>query len=296
MTGLKLYLLGAPRLEYQGQPVRVARRKALALTAYLALADQPQSRDALAALLWPDLAQDQAGAALRSTLPALTALSPAPWLTGDRASLAVDRDALSVDVNEFRALVARSRRHGHAPEAVCAQCLPLLAQAIELYRGDFMDGFNLAGSAEYDDWQAMQREWLRRELAGFLRRATMHFGEAGELLAALDYARRWLALDPLHEPAHRQLMHLYALSGQRTEALRQYRQCVELLGAELAAPPEDETTALHTAIQSGAPCRRGGQPSPAARHWPSHDKWRCNTYVPKGDCSAMARLACEFAG
>ncbi len=91
VTGLKLYIFGAPRLEYQGQPVRVARRKALAL------ADQPQSRDAVAALLWPDLAQDQARAALRSTLPALAAHSLAAWLAADRASLAVDRDALWVE-------------------------------------------------------------------------------------------------------------------------------------------------------------------------------------------------------
>ncbi len=87
MTGLKLYPFGPPRLEYQGQPVRVARRKALAL------ADQRQSRDAVAALLWPDLAQDQARAALRSTLPALAAHSPVAWLAADRASLGVDRHA-----------------------------------------------------------------------------------------------------------------------------------------------------------------------------------------------------------
>ncbi len=79
VTGLKLYILGAPRLEYQGRPVRFARRKALALAAYLALADQPQSRDAVAAL--------------RSTMPALAARSPAAWLAADRASLGVDRHA-----------------------------------------------------------------------------------------------------------------------------------------------------------------------------------------------------------
>src|SRR5687768_6082070 len=68
--------------------------------------------------------------------------------------------------------------------------------------------------------------------------------------SALMYARRWLALDPLHEPAHRTLMSLYAASGQRTEAVRQYHQCVELLDAELATLPEDETNQLYASIQS----------------------------------------------
>ena len=46
-------------------------------------------------------------------------------------------------------------------------------------------------------------------------------------------ARRWLALDPLHEPAHRQLMSLYEISGQRAAALRQYETCRQTLSDEL---------------------------------------------------------------
>ncbi len=45
-------------------------------------------------------------------------------------------------------------------------------------------------------------------------------------------------------------MRLYAASGQRSEALRQYHECVALLDAELATPPEDETTALYAALQA----------------------------------------------
>src|SRR5262249_17477534 len=130
-------------LERAGQPARLARRKALALAAYLALAEQPVSREAAAALLWPELPAEQARAALRSTLPALTALSPDHWLGADRATLAVSPAAVWVDVNAFRGLAAESRRHGHAPEALCPECLPLLAQALTLYQGEFMAGFSL---------------------------------------------------------------------------------------------------------------------------------------------------------
>ena len=221
MTDFKLYLFSAPSLEYHNQGIRVPRRKALALAAFLALAEQPQSREAVAALFWPDLDQARAHAALRSTLPALTAHGPAAWLAVDRGTLAVNRGAIWVDVSEFRRLLALSRRHGHGPEAVCAECLPLLGQALALYRGDFMAGFSLAGSAEYDTWQTIQREALQRELAGFLRRASAYCAQADKVAPAIDYARRWLALDNLHEPAQRQLMRLYAASRHRTEALRE---------------------------------------------------------------------------
>ena len=252
MTDLKLYLFGAPRIEYQGQIVNVDRRKALALAAFLALAEQPQSRDAIATLLWPDLDQDRAHAALRSTLPTLTSLVPLNWLDVDRMTIALKRDVVWVDVNVFRSLLARSGSHGHSPDAVCEECAELQNQAIDLYQADFMAGFTLSDSAEYDDWQMLQREWLSRELAGILRQLATYYGAQGQIAQALDYARRWLDIDPLHEPAHRQLMRLYAASGQRTEALRQYQQCVERLDAELATPPEDETTALYVAIQANS--------------------------------------------
>ena len=120
-----------------------------------------------------------------------------------------------------------------------------------------MDGFSLDDSAEYDDWERVQREWLQRELARVLARLAAHHGEQRAFDVALDYARRWLALDQLHEPAHRMMMQLYAASGQRAEAVRQYRQCAELLDAELATQPEEETTQLYAAIQANTTSARG---------------------------------------
>ena len=71
MPRLTLTLFGSPRIELDQQPITVDTRKAIALLAYLALARQPHSRDALAALLWPDYDQSHAYAALRRTLSAL---------------------------------------------------------------------------------------------------------------------------------------------------------------------------------------------------------------------------------
>ena len=268
MSELQLYLFGEPQLLWQGRALHPDRRKAMALLAFLAMAEQRHSRDELAALLWPDLGQPRARAALRSTTYALTARAPGAWLQKDRATLALNRQAMRVDVHDFLALLSRSRAHSHDPQAVCAQCVGWLAQAVEQYRADFMGTFALGDSPEYDDWQGAQREWLRRELGNVLARLAAHHGEQQAFEPALAYARRWLALDPLHEPAHRLLMQLYAASGQRPEALRQYRQCAELLDRELATPPEEVTTRLYEAIQSDGMALHDGSPAapPAAAH------------------------------
>ena len=68
MTRLTLRLFGPPRLALDGAPVETDRRKALALLAYLAVTKQSHSREALAALFWPDYDQSRAYAYLRRTL------------------------------------------------------------------------------------------------------------------------------------------------------------------------------------------------------------------------------------
>ncbi len=251
MNEVRLYLFGLPQVEYDGRPVKFARRKALALAAYLALAEQRQSRDVVADLLWSELDREHGRAALRSTLRALMTPIPFEWIEADRTTLMLKADAVWVDVNAFTTLISGSTSHGHSQDVTCDQCVALYHQALELYKADFSVGFSLSDSVEFDNWQELQREALRREFADVLRRLSSYYELAQDYGRAIKYAQQWLAAEPLHEPAHRQLMRLYMANGQRAEALRQYQQAVDLLETELATPPEDETTRLYEAILSG---------------------------------------------
>jgi DNA-binding SARP family transcriptional activator len=244
-----ILLLGAPSIEHDGVPVEVDTRKAIALCAYLAVTRRGHTRDALAGLLWPEYNQTRARAALRRTLSSLGKARAEGWLHADRESIALAHDVIRVDVDRFQGLLADCRTHGHTDMEVCPECLPLLTEAATLYRDDFMAGFGLRDSVAFDDWQFFQSESLRRELAGALERLARGRGALGEWEAAIAHARRWLALDTLHEPAHRLLMALYAWSDQRAAALRQYRECVRILGQELGVAPLEETTLLYRAIQ-----------------------------------------------
>jgi hypothetical protein len=69
MSRLALFLLGPPRIECNGEPIEIRRRKAMALIVYLAVTGRGHSRDALATLLWPDHDQSRARAGLRRTQP-----------------------------------------------------------------------------------------------------------------------------------------------------------------------------------------------------------------------------------
>ncbi len=262
MSRPTLVLFGPPRLERKHVPVPLDTRKALALVAYLAVTRGMHSRDSLAALLWQNYDQSHARGALRRTLSVLhSALGP--------DQLAIEREAvglgsastLVVDVEEFGKRLDACRQHGHPAAQTCARCISPLTRAAELYASDFMSGFTLRDSSGFDEWQFFQAEGLRRDLAGVLERLVRHHGAAGEYEPAIAYARRWLALDPLHEPAHRQLMQLYADSNQRAAALRQYQECVRALRDELGVPPLEETTRLYDAIKDQRELTSGDSPN-----------------------------------
>ncbi|MBK8023203.1 MAG: hypothetical protein IPK19_17695 [Chloroflexi bacterium] len=252
MAALRLLLFGAPHFEVDGQIVDGVRRKAIAMATYLALTDRPQTRDMLATMFWPDQDEERGRTSLRSSLHNLTSLSTETWLEADRQMVAIDADAIEIDVRAFINALASTRAHLHSDGRLCEDCEAALNRAVDLYHDDFLAGFSLPDSAEFDTWQATQREWLNRECSSALRRLAMHSAKGG-LKEAIAYARRWLAINALDEQAHRLLMRLYVANGQRAEALRQYQDCVRLLDEELATPPEDETNRLYESIRRGEP-------------------------------------------
>jgi tetratricopeptide (TPR) repeat protein/DNA-binding SARP family transcriptional activator len=174
-------------------------------------------------------------------------------LAADRATVELNPQAgLWVDVTHFQQLLSTCTTHGHPENMVCAACLSPLAGAVAVYTADFLAGFTLPGSVEWDGWQLYQTEGLRRELCRALERLGRGHRGQGNWETAIVYARRWVGLEPLHEPSHRQLMTLYAQCGQQAAALAQYETCRRVLEAELGTEPAGETSSLAERIRTGA--------------------------------------------
>ena len=263
MARLSVSLLGAFQATLDGEPITAfGSAKTQALLAYVAIeSDRPHRRETLAALLWPEEPDPVARSNFRHALSNLRkvigdrdALSPALLVTRETVQFNTASDCW-LDVEQFRRLLLAWHGHGHPWTEACPQCLAALAEAVELYRGDFPAGFSLRDSASFDEWQFFQTEGLRQELASALEGLVRGHIARGAYEAAIPYARRWLALDPLHEPVHRHLMQLYAQTDQRSAALRQYGECVRILEAELALQPSEETTSLCEHIRASPAVR-----------------------------------------
>lgn len=256
MPALKLSMFGPPRVEVDGRTVSLDRRKALALLVYLAVNGGRHSREALAALLWPDYDQSRASAYLRRALWELNQGLGEGVVEADRDAVGVVTETYS-DITEFQGKVAIARGKA-TPEA---ERFRALTTAADLYRDHFLAGFSLKDAPGFDEWVFFQAEGLKRDLA-FVLEALTNWHLEHNPAAALPAARRWLALDTLHEAAHRGLMQAHAAVGQVSAALRQFEACARVLQDELGLEPSAETRALYESLRAGDRQKQALPPPP----------------------------------
>src|SRR5262249_23833928 len=107
----------------------------------------------------------------------------------------------------------------------------------ELYRGEFLEGLDV-NSEPFAEWLTTERSRLASAACDALRRLALLRSQAGDAASGIAAAQRLLSLDPLREDAHRILMELYAAEGRRSEALRQFASCREIMRRELGVEPD----------------------------------------------------------
>lgn len=286
MESLKLHWLGHPLIELKGRSVKLETRKAAALLAFLSLNPGECQREVLATMFWQEGNQQKALANLRRTLSSLNSSLPG-WIEADRESIALKRNGkLWVDVEAFQQSLSQIKKHNHQENETCEECFSVLDKTIELYRGDFLEGLNLGDSPGFDDWQFFQRDGLRQEFADVLQRLTSGRAERGQWDQAIFCARRWVALDRLHEPASRALMDLYARSGQRTAALHQYEELARLLKEQMGQEPEEETSRLYDQIRGWEEAEPGAESSGQPTSFPL---LKTKLYIPSAPVSRVER-------
>lgn len=221
--GIRLELLGAPRVLRAGTALRLPVRKTVALLAVLAVEGRC-TRAKLATLLWGELDDEAARRNLRRELHRLREAGLHDVLAGDDP-LALAAHVRS-DLAEFAAALA-----GDEPAAA-------------LQAGALLDGFDLADSQAFDDWLAQARERLGRQWAQAAVAQARRLEAAGDLRAALQVQARLIAHDPLQEAHAVDAMRLHALLGERGAALERYEQLRKTLERELGLAPLPETAAL----------------------------------------------------
>ena len=247
MPHLTLTCFNNLQIALDGRPVSAFySTKAQALLVYLAVEQgMPHTRSALSGLLWPDYTDKRARRNLSQTLTALRKDindRPDEHSFFDIATQSIafkTQSPHTLDVIQFNQLLADAPTYAQ------------LQQAVDLYKGPFLEDYPTIDSDLFEDWVLATREVLHQQALAALAQLSHAHATQGDLPQALTVTRRLLQLAPWQEEAHRQLMLLLARNGQRTEALAQYDTCTQLLMDELGVAPSTETDALYDQILAG---------------------------------------------
>lgn len=238
---LRLHLLGSPIVFWDDTILTISRRLVRALLYRLAYVSEPLSRGRLHLLFWPDIPDGVARRNLSHLLTHLRRALPCPdILVAASDEVWLQPEHLWCDARQFHHLPID-------PEADPA----LLHYMVSLYHGPFLDGFDLPGCPEFENWCLSERAALERRYLGVLEHLVERCAGAGEISQAIQFAQQYLETDALAETIHRRLIQLFAAVGDRRLALQQYERCAAILEAELGVSPLPETRAIHQAVLSG---------------------------------------------
>ncbi len=216
-------------------PAELLWRKHLALLVYLARSPRrTRSREHLTGLLWGDRPEPAARHSLREALRVLKRCAGETGMDADadQVRLADGTVMLDVDLLEEHAAAARWE------------------EAAQLVSGDFLEGFSVPDSPEFEDWVAAERLHWRARSVEALAQCSTEAARHGRLDRAVECGRRALRLDAASGAAVRRTMTALALAGDCAGALQLFDAFTEHLAREVGTAPDGETRALAERVRS----------------------------------------------
>ena len=222
---LRIHLIGAPRLERDGEPVVQPRgAKTWALMARVLRSDSPVSRQRLVDELFADANDPRA--ALRWALAEARRSTGLPnAFRGDPVIAGIGPDAV-VDADE----ILQANGGSSAPE------------------GQFLEGINVRGAPGFESWLLVERQRLDGEISSRLRQATLQALSGRSFGVAIDLAGAMVRRTPYEEGPHVLLIKAMALSGDADAAERQVVASETMFRNELGLEPG---AALRNAARPG---------------------------------------------
>jgi len=223
-----------------------ASKKTRALLGYLAVTGRAHTRERLCELLWQG--PDDPRAALRWSLSKLRAVLGPQALEADRERVGLT--AVTTDLSVVRALLHRNLEAVDTAE---------LAAAAERFSGELCEGLSLPDCYGYQEWHTAERQAARSLHVSLLTTLVQRCASQPE--QALIWARQRVAIEPLAEAAHAEVVRCLAKLGRKRDAIAQYAACVKILEQELGARPTHEL--LEARMQIGG-ASVSSAPAPSA--------------------------------
>ena len=237
---IRLRTLGALDLrDTEGQECRalLAQPKRVALIVYLALATPraPKRRDTLIGVFWPELDSEHARNALSQAVHVIRrSLGDDVLINQNGDELAVTSQDFWCDVTAFEDAIGADRP----------------AEALELYRGDLLEGFHVGNAPEFERWLEGERSRLATSYLRAVEECAAERQAAGDASGAVTLWRKLVLREPYAKRAALMYMRSLAAAGDRAAAIQYARIYETLLRQDLDTVPDPEVLALARELQA----------------------------------------------
>ncbi|HEU5262420.1 MAG TPA: AAA family ATPase [Gemmatimonadales bacterium] len=212
-----------------GAPAELLWRKNLALLVYLARSPKrARAREHLIGLLWGDKPEAAARHSLNEAVRVLRRHTGEDGVESNANQVKLAAGVVELDAERLEGLAAEGN----------------WAAASELISGEFLEGFSVPGTSEFDDWLTAERSLWRMRSVEVLLRRTDQLLAAGGVAPAHDVAQRALDLEPCSDAPVRAVMRCLALAGDRAGALERFEAFATRLRVQVGTAPDPETQAL----------------------------------------------------
>jgi len=192
--------------------------------------------DRIIEALWPDAGPGKGKMAFHTALYRMRHALRAPeraskFVIAEAGEYRLDAECFSIDVEYFDRCIREARAASGDGAARWYK------QAVSLYAGEYLDNL-------YYDWCMPERDRLREACLGVLRALVTHYATA-DPQRAITFGQRAIAIDPLLEDVHLEMMQCYHRLNDRAAAARQYRQLEQVLRDHLGIEPNEAAKALY---------------------------------------------------
>lgn len=250
MAEFRVRLFGKFSVERGGRIIEgIQARKVQELFGYLLISrNHLQPREVICEVLWENRPRSKSKKYLRQALWRLqSGLNDAA--NSHKLEILADSNWIQIspsasfwlDIAEFEHIF--NTFNDKDPGDLTLKDFGTVRSAINLYRGDLLEGW-------YQDWCLFERERFQIMHLMLLDKLVQYCEIHGHYTVGLAYGTDILRHDHAYERTHCQMMRLYFMAGDRTQALHQYQRCVTALHNELDIEPSESTKQLYEEIRS----------------------------------------------
>ncbi|MEE8372322.1 MAG: tetratricopeptide repeat protein [Dehalococcoidia bacterium] len=241
---IEVQALGGTRVSIDSRPIGEAEwrsSRAKEMFFYLLCCGIGQTKEQIAAALWPDLSPVRAYSNFHINLyRARRALFPGAFLL-EHGQYKLNRSLnIRFDVADFERLVRRAEK---LPEKGGKRATTL-EEAVELYDGPFLEEF-------YSEWTETRRRELEDKYLKTLSLLANLNGSRGEYGTAIAVYEKFITTDPYNDEVYCQMMQWHLATGDKVSALRVYQRYRDTVAGEVGFAPSARMRELRTSMAAG---------------------------------------------